>query len=195
MRDQLAHRGPDSQGFFLSADVTVGLGFRRLKIIDLSADANQPLPNEDGSVQLLFNGEIYNFKDLRDRLIATGHRFRSRSDAEVVVHLYEDAGERFVDQLDGMFAIALWDGRRRRLVLARDRAGKKPLFVYRDARRLLFDTRGHDARRADPRGPRGSDPVLSGLWVRAGARHDLSPRVADRARHGDDNRSGRNGEV
>lgn len=138
MRDQLVHRGPDAEGIFMSPDGLAGLGFRRLQIIDLTSSANQPMPNEDASIQLVFNGEIYNFKPIRDRLVAAGHRFRSHSDTEVIVHLYEEKGDGFVDELEGMFALALWDGRRRRLFLARDRAGKKPLFFYRDAHRLAF---------------------------------------------------------
>jgi len=138
MRDRLVHRGPDAEGIFVAPDGAAGLGFRRLQIIDLSPSANQPMPNEDGSVHVVFNGEIYNFKPIRERLLAAGHRFRSHSDTEVIVHLYEDKGDAFVDELEGMFAIALWDARRRRLLLARDRAGKKPLFFYRDRRRLAF---------------------------------------------------------
>ena len=94
--------------------------------------------NEDGSVQVVFNGEIYNFLPLREELIAKGHRFQTRSDTEVLVHLYEEVGENLVDRLRGMFAFAIWDRRRRRLVLARDRVGLKPLYVYRDETRLLF---------------------------------------------------------
>src|SRR5499433_3950036 len=127
MRDRLEHRGPD--------DRRAGLGFRRLAIIDVSPLGNQPMANEDGAVRVAFNGEIYNFKSLRSRLVANGHQFRSQSDTEVLVHLYEDVGPKFVEEIDGMFAIAVWDARARRLVLARDRAGKKPLFVYRDERR------------------------------------------------------------
>ena len=138
MRDQLVHRGPDADGIFVAPDGAAGLGFRRLKIIDLTPSANQPMPNEDASVHVVFNGEIYNFKSIRERLVAAGHRFRSHSDTEVIVHLYEERGDAFVDELEGMFAIAVWDGPRRRLLLARDRAGKKPLFFYRDAHRLAF---------------------------------------------------------
>jgi asparagine synthase (glutamine-hydrolysing) len=138
MRDRLLHRGPDDEGLFIGDDGRVGLGFRRLKIIDLSSAANQPLSNEDGSVRVAFNGEIYNYRSLRSRLVAGGHQFRSQSDTEVLVHLYEDVGARFVDEIDGMFAIALWDLRRRRLVLARDRTGKKPLFYYQDRSRIVF---------------------------------------------------------
>jgi asparagine synthase (glutamine-hydrolysing) len=138
MRDRLVHRGPDDQGSFVSVDRRVGLAFRRLRIIDLSPDANQPMANEDGAIQVVFNGEIYNFRDLRTRLIAGGHRFRSHADTEVLVHLYEDVGVDFVDEIDGMFAAAVWDSRTGRLVLARDRAGKKPLFYYQDAHRVVF---------------------------------------------------------
>ena len=138
MRDRLEHRGPDDQGVFVSDDRRAGLGFRRLAIIDVSPVANQPMANEDGTVRVAFNGEIYNFKALRARLLANGHQFRSQSDTEVLVHLYEDVGPTFVEEIDGMFAIAIWDARAKRLVLARDRAGKKPLYVYQDRRRLVF---------------------------------------------------------
>src|SRR5438552_4051997 len=138
MRDRLEHRGPDDRGVYVSDDRRAGLGFRQLAIIDVSPIANQPMANEDGAVRVVFNGEIYNFKSLRSRLVANGHRFRSQSDTEVLVHLYEDVGPAFVDEIDGMFAIAIWDARKKRLVLARDRAGKKPLYVYRDNQRIVF---------------------------------------------------------
>ena len=138
MTDTLRHRGPDHGATYRSADGRAGLGFRRLSIIDLSAAANQPIGNEDGAVQLVFNGEIYNFQDLRRGLVANGHHFRSNADSEVIVHLYEELGERAIDELDGMFALAIWDGRAQRLTLARDRAGKKPLYVYQDAARVAF---------------------------------------------------------
>jgi asparagine synthase (glutamine-hydrolysing) len=127
MADALAHRGPDAEGFF--EEGPAALGHRRLSIIDLRADANQPMPNEDGSVTAVVNGEIYNFAELRAGLEQRGHRFRSRSDSEVIVHLYEELGEDCVTPLRGMFAFAVWDSRGRRLLLARDRVGKKPL-VY-----------------------------------------------------------------
>ena len=138
MRDVLVHRGPDDAGVFVSATGQVGLGFRRLRIIDLTPNASQPMPNEDGSVHVVFNGEIYNFVSLRKDLLARGHRFRSHSDTEVIVHLYEEKGADCVADLDGMFALAIWDERNHRLTMARDRAGKKPLFYYRDGERLLF---------------------------------------------------------
>jgi asparagine synthase (glutamine-hydrolysing) len=138
MADRLIHRGPDSSGLYTSPGGAAALGFRRLSIIDLRSDANQPLGNEDGAVQVIFNGEIYNFQELRRGLLQRGHRFRSQADTEVIVHLYEELGDRAIDALDGMFAIAIWDERAQRLVLARDRAGKKPLFVWRDGARVVF---------------------------------------------------------
>jgi len=135
MGDAIAHRGPDAEGFW--SEPGVGLVHRRLSIIDL-AGGDQPIGNEDGSVQVIFNGEIYNFQELRRGLEAKGHRFRTKSDTEVLVHLYEEHGEDLVERLRGMFAFALWDRRQRRLLLARDRLGIKPLYVYRDAEKLLF---------------------------------------------------------
>jgi asparagine synthase (glutamine-hydrolysing) len=124
--EALRHRGPDSEGRFSDGDVN--LLHRRLKIIDLSQAAAQPMSNEDGSVQVVFNGEIYNHKALRKELEAAGHQFRSRSDTEAIVHGYEEWGEGVVERLDGMFAFAVWDRTRKRCLVARDRAGKKPLF-------------------------------------------------------------------
>jgi asparagine synthase (glutamine-hydrolysing) len=138
MRDRLVHRGPDSSGSYVSPTGAAGLGFRRLRIIDLTPNASQPMPNEDGSVQVVFNGEIYNFQALRERLVANGHRFRSRSDTETIVHLYEEKGPACIADLDGMFALAIWDERAATLTLARDRAGKKPLFCCRSDRLFAF---------------------------------------------------------
>lgn len=138
MAATLLHRGPDHGATYVSRDGVAGLGFRRLSIIDVSAAAHQPMGNEDGAIQLVFNGEIYNFKELRRRLVTQGHTFRSQADSEVVVHLYEELGDRAIDELDGMFALALWDGRAGRLVLARDRMGKKPLYVWTDPGRIAF---------------------------------------------------------
>jgi len=138
MTASLVHRGPDASGAYLSQAADVGLGFRRLRIIDLTPNASQPMPNEDGSVQLVFNGEVYNYRTLREGLVARGHQFRSRSDTEVIVHLYEEKGADCIADLEGMFAMAIWDERAGRLTLARDRAGKKPLFYYRDHRLLAF---------------------------------------------------------
>src|ERR671939_1832100 len=130
MSATLVHRGPDSDGVFV--DGGVGLAARRLSIIDL-AHGDQPISNEDGTVHVVQNGELYNHEELRRELQAAGHRFRTRCDTEVLVHLYEEHGDDFARRLRGMFAIALWDGRGAgRLVLARDRFGIKPLY-YRDA--------------------------------------------------------------
>src|SRR5262245_24025147 len=126
MCDVMTHRGPDDFGAFTTADVA--LGMRRLSIVDV-AGGHQPLANEDGTVQVVCNGEIYNAPKLAAELMARGHNLRTRSDVEVIAHLYEEEGVRAVERLDGMFAIALWDARRRRLVLARDRAGIKPPYI------------------------------------------------------------------
>ena len=131
----LAHRGPDGQGVHL--DGNVGLGHCRLSIIDLGTGA-QPMANEDETVWIVFNGEIYNFHELRGRLLAKGHVFRSQSDTEVIIHAYEEFGLDCVNQLRGMFTFAIWDSRRRRLFLARDRVGIKPLYYCQTARGLLF---------------------------------------------------------
>jgi len=136
MRDTLAHRGPDDEGVYLAAGVA--LGHRRLSIIDLRPEGRQPMANEDGTVQIVFNGEIYNFAEHYQWLIGRGHRFRSRTDTEVIIHLYEELGVRCLERLRGMFAFAIWDESRRRLFLARDRLGKKPLFYYFDGKRMLF---------------------------------------------------------
>ncbi len=135
MADSIAHRGPDADGFYI--DRNVGLAHRRLSIIDLEG-GDQPIGNEDGSVQVVFNGEIYNFRELRSELKAKGHQFRTFSDTEVIVHLYEELGDRCVERLRGMFAIALWDSRQQRLLLARDRVGIKPLFVSVNEKRIVF---------------------------------------------------------
>jgi asparagine synthase (glutamine-hydrolysing) len=136
MTASLAHRGPDNDGFYDSAFCT--LGHRRLRIIDLSPLGCQPMANEDSSLWLSFNGEIYNYLELRPELVRRGHQFRSQSDTEVMLHLYEEHGEAMLPLLNGMFALSLWDERRRRLLLARDRFGKKPLYYWTDGRKLLF---------------------------------------------------------
>jgi asparagine synthase (glutamine-hydrolysing) len=131
----VAHRGPDGSTVYV--DGPVGLAHARLSIIDL-ATGTQPIANEDETLQVVFNGEIFNFIELRQQLEQRGHVFRTHSDTEVIVHLYEDLGDRFVHELNGQFAIALWDRRRRRLVLARDRTGIRPLFHAQVGGRLLF---------------------------------------------------------
>ncbi len=133
----LAHRGPDGEGFW--ADTHCALGFRRLKVIDLSPAGDQPMPNEDGSIQTVFNGEIYNFQDLRNQLEAKGHRFRSRSDTEVLVHGYEEWGiDALLPKLRGMFAFALWDAQARSLLFCRDGVGVKPLYFAERGNGILF---------------------------------------------------------
>ncbi len=140
MNSLLAHRGPDSEGYFFpeSRDLIIGLGHRRLSIIDISDSGNQPMPNEDESLHVVFNGEIYNYKDLTRKLEDLGHRFRSKSDTEVIVHLYEEVGERCIEELQGMFAFALWDQKRSSLLLARDRIGVKPLFYAPMQKGIVF---------------------------------------------------------
>lgn len=135
MMDVIAHRGPDGSGEYRSGPV--GLGHRRLSIIDLNTGA-QPMSNEDGSVWVVYNGEIYNFRELRRELEGLGHRFKSMTDTEVIVHLYEEMGDRCVTRLRGMFAFALWDEHRQRLLLARDRVGVKPLYYTDTGKALIF---------------------------------------------------------
>ena len=134
MSGVLKHRGPDEEGIYIGS--SAALGHRRLSIIDLSS-GQQPLSNEDGSVWISFNGEIYNYQDLQKQLSGR-HTFRTRSDTETIVHLYESYPETFVEQLRGMFAFALWDERNRTMILARDRVGKKPLYYYLDREKLIF---------------------------------------------------------
>ncbi len=135
MAHTLEHRGPDEQGMYLKEEI--GLGFRRLSMLDL-ATGQQPVSNEAGDIWLVFNGEIWNYRTLRAELMARGHVFRSQGDSEVIVHTYEEYGEAGLTRLHGMFALAIWDGRDRRLLLARDRVGKKPLYYTRVGGDLLF---------------------------------------------------------
>ncbi|HET6277193.1 MAG TPA: asparagine synthase (glutamine-hydrolyzing), partial [Candidatus Polarisedimenticolia bacterium] len=135
MTDVLAHRGPDDRGFYFSGPL--GLGMRRLSIIDLQG-GGQPIGNEDGSVQIVFNGAIYNHRALRRELEGRGHRFRTRSDTEAIVHGYEEYGPEVVQRLNGMFAFALWDASLRRLFLARDRLGIKPLYYAETVSGIVF---------------------------------------------------------
>jgi asparagine synthase (glutamine-hydrolysing) len=135
MTDTMWYRGPDAEGFFV--DGAIGLGHRRLSIIDLEG-GRQPMRNRDGTIWITFNGEIYNFQELREWLAAKGYRFKTRSDTETIVYLYEELGEECFARLRGMFAIAIWDARNHTLVLARDRVGKKPLFYAYDGSRIVF---------------------------------------------------------
>jgi len=131
----IAHRGPDDEGWYVNGQV--GLGNRRLRVIDLQT-GHQPMANEDETIWTVFNGEIYNFLSLREELSARGHVFRTRSDTETIVHAYEEYGCRFLERLNGMFGLAIWDRNRRRLLLARDRLGIKPLYYYFDGEQLAF---------------------------------------------------------
>jgi len=145
MMSSLAHRGPDDEGFFVKnvgtnggSHITVGLGHKRLSIIDISPDGRQPLTNEDESLWLIFNGEIYNHPTLRQELMARGHRFRSQTDSEVILHLYEEKGIDGLQDFNGMFAFALWDEAKHRLYLCRDRLGIKPMVYFQDGDSLVF---------------------------------------------------------
>lgn len=141
MATTLVHRGPDDEGYFetLSRDgrFAIGLAHRRLSIIDLAA-GHQPMGNEDGSIQVVFNGEIYNYRSLRDELLRCGHRFATHSDTETIVHAYEEWGTACVERFSGMFAFALWDATRQRMFFARDHFGKKPFYFSRNGETLLF---------------------------------------------------------
>src|SRR5579863_10527911 len=135
MIDSLQHRGPDGSG--TQVHQMAALGHSRLSIIDVAA-GSQPMCNEDGSIWITFNGEIYNFLELHRQLVAKGHIFKTRSDTETIIHLYEEVGERCVESLQGMFAFAIWDQNRQELFLARDRLGIKPLYYMPADRHLIF---------------------------------------------------------
>jgi len=145
LRDTLTHRGPDSAGVYINLKENVGLGHRRLAVIDLSDLGHQPMCNEDATIWVVFNGEIYNFRLIREQLLSCGHVFRSNSDTEVIVHAYEEWGSTCVKRFVGMFAFAIYDGRNNtdRLILARDRLGVKPLFYVQQDRRLIFSSEVH----------------------------------------------------
>src|SRR5947199_8782394 len=132
---QIVHRGPDDDGFFVEGNV--GLAMRRLSIIDVRT-GHQPISNEDESLWIVYNGEIYNHRELRSKLEARGHRYRTKSDTETIVHLYEEYGRDCVQHLHGMFAFAIWDRRSRRLFIARDRLGIKPLYYFYDGTKFVF---------------------------------------------------------
>ncbi len=176
MTDAIRHRGPDDAGTYLSqsghhaprdeqsaGSAHAALGFRRLSIIDLEG-GHQPLSNEDGTIWIAFNGEIYNYQELRPDLEERGHRFATHTDTEVIVHLYEEYGPDCVDHLRGMFAFAIWDENKRRLLLARDRLGQKPLFYRHDADRLLFASE-LKALLQVPDAPRELDPQAVDLYL------------------------------
>jgi asparagine synthase (glutamine-hydrolysing) len=158
----IRHRGPDDADVWSSGPVA--LGHRRLSIVDLSPAGHQPMPNEDGTLHVTYNGEIYNWPELQPRLAARGHRFRGHSDTEALLHLYEDHGDALLDHLVGMFAFALWDERRQRLLIARDRLGIKPLYWHDDGRRIVFASE-LKALLLDPSVPRDVDPVALGEYL------------------------------
>ncbi len=168
MADTIRHRGPDDEGVYV--DGPVGLAHRRLSILDLSPAGHQPMSNEDGSVWIVFNGEIYNFQSLR-RELEGRHAFRSHCDTEVLVHLYEELGPAMVERLDGMFAFVVWDARRRRVLAARDHFGIKPLYYALDGERLVFGSElapvlasGLVGRALDPA---GVNDFFDLLWIPA----------------------------
>jgi asparagine synthase (glutamine-hydrolysing) len=138
MRDTMPHRGPDDSGTYISPDRRVGLGHRRLAIVDLSPAGRNPMSNEDGRIWITFNGEIYNHESLRGPLIEAGHKYRSRTDTETIIHLYEEFGLDFISKLEGFFAIGLWDERTGDLLLVRDRVGIKPLYYTVAGGRIIF---------------------------------------------------------
>jgi asparagine synthase (glutamine-hydrolysing) len=173
MCDRIVHRGPDDEGVWTAPGVA--LGQRRLSIIDLSHQATAPLANEDGTVWVVFNGEIYNFQELRADLEARGHTFRAHTDTEVLVHLYEEHGTGMLRFLRGMFAFALWDAKRRRLFAARDRLGKKPLFYAKTPKSLVFGS-ALSAVRADP--SVSSDPDFGAIDAYLTYQYVPSPRTA-----------------
>ena len=171
--ERIRHRGPDDQGIWQGDNVV--LGMQRLSIIDL-AGGQQPIWNEDHTCCIVYNGELYNFRELRPTLEARGHSFRTHSDTEVVLHAFEEWGPECLRRFNGMFALAIWDRRRRTLFLARDRIGEKPLYYYRDPTRLIFASE-IKAILADPTVPRRLNPPRAGefpgLWSCAGSRHDV----------------------
>jgi asparagine synthase (glutamine-hydrolysing) len=154
MSASIAHRGPDGHGSYMEGPV--GLAHRRLAIIDLTETGRQPMGNEDGKVMVTYSGEIYNYRELRSQLEPLGHRFRSQSDTEVIVHAYEEWGEASVGRLNGHFAYAIWDSGKRRLFLARDRFGTRPLYSFTDGKRFIFGSEVK-AILAHPDVPRGVD--------------------------------------
>ena len=156
MADMIHHRGPDDEGYYVSGQI--GLGFRRLAIIDLQS-GHQPLSNEDGSIWIIFNGEIYNYQELRALLLGKGHVFKTQTDTEVIVHLYEEFGPDCLKKLRGMFAFAIWDGNTKTLLLARDRVGIKPLYYRLNDSSLVFASE-IKAILADPSVSRKMVPVL-----------------------------------
>lgn len=166
MRDQISHRGPDDAGVYLREGV--GLAARRLSIIDLSARGHMPMPSEDEKQWITYNGEIYNFLELREELAAKGHHFRSECDTEVVLAAYREWGEDCAEHLAGMFAFAIWDASQRRLFAARDRLGVKPFFFVHQGERLVFCSEIHPLYRFSPPTADRVDPLALDYYLSAG---------------------------
>ncbi|MCZ6782369.1 MAG: asparagine synthase (glutamine-hydrolyzing), partial [Proteobacteria bacterium] len=166
LRDDLAHRGPDDAG--LHREPGVGLGACRLAIQDLSARGHMPMPNEDETLWITYNGEVYNFETLRAQLEERGHRFRSGSDTEVVLHAYQEWGDACPERLSGMFAFAVWDRKRRRIFAARDRLGVKPFFYLQRGAQLVFASEVHALYRFAPPDPENLDPVALDFFLSQG---------------------------
>ena len=162
MTATIAHRGPDDEGYFIAGPI--GLGFRRLSIIDL-AGGHQPMSDEDETVWVIFNGEIYNFKELRSELLSQGHRFRTNSDTEVIVHGYREWGTGVFQRLNGMFGLAIWDSQRQRLVVARDAMGIKLVYYRNEGGRLTFGSEIRAVMAADANVP-AVDPIALNLFLK-----------------------------
>jgi asparagine synthase (glutamine-hydrolysing) len=170
MNDVMSYRGPDDAGVYCGGAVgngryTVGLGHRRLSIIDLSAQGRQPMSNEDGSIWIVYNGEIYNFMELKDYLVSKGHVFRSNTDTEVIIHMYEEKGESCVEYFRGMFAFALWDGRKKMLFCSRDRLGIKPFYYYVDNEKLIFASEVKSILKSGKVNTRTNDKVINAYFT------------------------------
>jgi len=174
MAEKLRHRGPDYQGIFVDQDLRVGLSHARLSIVDLSPQGNQPIPNETEDFWLVCNGEIYNHGEIRKKLQARGHSFRSRSDSEVILHLYEEYGTDLLQYLHGMYAFVLYDSVKKVLFCARDRLGKKP-FVYSQNREGVAIASEIPAVRCFPDVDTSVDPVALGLYLLRNVRHIPDP--------------------
>src|SRR5438093_4907232 len=167
MTATLSRRGPDDVGFFTSEQDGVGLGHRRLSILDLSPRGRQPMPDAAGSVMVTFNGEIYNYREIRQELLGLGHPFRTNTDTEVILHAYNEWGTDCLARFRGMFAFALWDTNRKKLFLCRDRLGVKPLYYYHDGHLLLFASE-LKALMAHPRFRRNVDAGALALYLKFG---------------------------
>src|SRR5437899_8596468 len=167
MRDSLVHRGPDDAGLYLKGPVA--LGVRRLSVLDLTPTGHQPMGNHDGTLWIVFNGEIYNYVELAQELRSAGHRLVSQSDTEVLLHLYEQFGKECLHRLNGMFAFAVWDARERLLFAARDRLGIKPFYFHHGRDRFLFASEVKALVEADPSLRRADDEALADYLFAGGA--------------------------